>query len=33
MHREDTAKQRRVWIGYTPSGVGEGGMATLGGLF
>ncbi len=33
LHREDTAKQRRVWIGFTPSGVGEGGMATLGGLF
>jgi undecaprenyl-diphosphatase len=33
LHREDTAKQRRVWIGFTPSGVGEGGMGTVGGLF
>ena len=31
LHREDTAKQRRVWIGFTPTG-GEGGMVTLGGL-
>lgn len=31
LHREDTAKQRRVWIGFTP-GAGQGGMATLGGL-
>lgn len=32
LHREDTAKQRRVWIGFTPS-AGQGGMGTLGGLF
>jgi undecaprenyl-diphosphatase len=32
LHREDSAKQRRVWIGFTP-GAGQGGMATLGGLF
>jgi undecaprenyl-diphosphatase len=31
LHREDTAKQRRVWIGFTP-GAGQGGMATIGGL-
>ena len=31
LHREDTAKQRRVWIGFIPS-AGEGGMVTLGGL-
>ncbi|MEP7125382.1 MAG: phosphatase PAP2 family protein, partial [Byssovorax sp.] len=32
LHREDTAKQRRVWIGYTPA-AGEGGTVTLGGVF
>ena len=32
LHREDTAKQRRVWIGFTP-GAGQGGMGTIGGLF
>jgi membrane-associated phospholipid phosphatase len=31
LHREDTAKQRRVWIGFTP-GLGEGGTLTLSGL-
>jgi undecaprenyl-diphosphatase len=31
LHREDTAKQRRVWIGFTP-GLGTGGTLTLGGL-
>jgi len=31
LHREDTAKQRRVWIGFTP-GLVEGGTLTLGGL-
>lgn len=31
LHREDTAKQRRVWIGFTP-GLGTGGTVTLGGL-
>lgn len=32
LHREDTAKQRRVWIGFVPS-AGEGGVGTLSGLF
>lgn len=31
LHREDSAKQRRVWIGFTP-GLGEGGTLTLSGL-
>jgi membrane-associated phospholipid phosphatase len=31
LHREDTAKQRRVWIGFTP-GLGTGGALTLSGL-
>ena len=31
LHREDTAKQRRVWIGFTPA-LGTGGALTLSGL-
>jgi undecaprenyl-diphosphatase len=32
MHREDTAKQRPVWIGFTPLDL-SGGLATIGGEF
>ena len=32
MHREDTAKQRPVWIGFTPLDT-SGGLATIGGEF
>jgi hypothetical protein len=31
LHREDTVKQRAVWVGFTPSG--QGGAATLSGYF
>jgi membrane-associated phospholipid phosphatase len=35
LHREDTLRQRPLWIGMTPSGggAGTGGTVTLGGLF
>ncbi|MEO6417757.1 MAG: phosphatase PAP2 family protein, partial [Polyangiaceae bacterium] len=35
LHREDTVKQRAVWIGFAPTTGpnGEGGLATLSGLF
>lgn len=35
LHREDTVKQRAVWIGFAPTGgtSGEGGTATLSGIF
>jgi membrane-associated phospholipid phosphatase len=32
LHREDSAKQRPVWIGFSPAAV-EGGTVTLSGLF
>ena len=32
LHREDTVKQRAVWVGYTPVHT-QGGAATLPGIF